>query len=393
MSESRRVSRRVVLRGLVGGVVGGSALSLLAACGGGDDDEEPTSTAGSAGSEPTAEPETDSEPTPEADPEVSPQADPEAESGSFSEESLIVYSGRNENLVGPILERFQEDTGIEVSVQYASTSELAATLLEEGENTPADVYFAQDAGALGAVSDAGMFAEIPQDLLDRVESRFRSQDGLWIGISGRARTVVYNTDALSEADIPSSILDFTNEEWSGKLGWAPTNASFQSFVTALRVVEGEDAAREWLEGIRDNDTNVYPSNTPIVAATIDGEIQAGFVNHYYLYRAEAEAGGEVSAANYWYTNGDPGALINVAGVGILQASDKQDVAQQLVDYFLSEDGQNYFAGETFEYPLVTGVEADPRLVPLSEIQTPDIDLSDLDDLEGTLELLRDVGLL
>ncbi|MEZ4571866.1 MAG: extracellular solute-binding protein [Thermomicrobiales bacterium] len=265
--------------------------------------------------------------------------------------------------------------------------------MEEGGNTPADLFFAQDAGALGAVADEGMFVELPDSVLDRVEGRFRSPDGVWVGLSGRARVVVYNRDAVSEDEIPGSILDFTNPEWEGRLGWAPTNGSFQAFVTALRVLEGEDVARDWLEGIKDNDAARYSGNSQVVQATIDGEIDAGFVNHYYLYRFEEEAGGEVAAANHWYRDGGPGALINVAGAGIINGAEHHDEAVQLLEFMLSDEGQEYFAEETFEYPLVSGVEVDPRLVPLSEIETPDIDLSDLDDLAGTLELLTDVGLI
>ena len=319
-------------------------------------------------------------------------ADPEA-SGEISSGNLVVYSGRSEELVGPLIDRFEDATGINVEIQYAGTAELAAVLLEEGDNTPADLFFAQDAGALGAIAAEGMFIDLPSEILDRVPERFSSRDAQWVGVSGRARVVVYNRDAVDESDMPASILDFTDSEWSGRLGWAPTNGSFQAFVTALRVLEGEDVAREWLEGIKANDASEFSGNTPIVQGAIDGEIDAGFVNHYYLYRFEAEAGGEVDAANYWYQDGGPGSLINVAGAGIIHGADHEDAAVELLEFMLSEEGQRYFADETFEYPLVSGIEADPRLVPLDQIETPDIDLSDLEDLNGTLQLMTDVGLI
>jgi iron(III) transport system substrate-binding protein len=315
------------------------------------------------------------------------------EPGSLEGQEVTVYSGRSEELVDPILRQFEELSGATVRVQYADTAELAATILEEGDNSPADIFFAQDAGALGAIADEGMFVELPQDILDMVDPRFRSDNGQWVGISGRARAIVYNTENLSEADIPESILDFTDPAWDGRLGWAPTNGSFQAFITALRVLEGDDVAREWLEGIQANNPKVYSGNTPILEAAMSGEIDAGFVNHYYLYRALEEAGGEIAADNYIYTNGTPGALINVAGAGMLSTSENTEAAEALLRFLLSEEAQRYFADETFEYPLVTGVEADPRLVPLEDIQTPDIDLSQLEDLEGTLELLTDVGVL
>lgn len=317
------------------------------------------------------------------------------ERAAAGEESgeLVIYSGRNEELVGPILERFEEESGIETQVRYGDTAELAATILEEGENSPADVFFAQDAGALGAVSEEGLFRELPGSILDRVEERFRDPEGEWVGISGRARVVAYNTERLSEEDLPDSILEFTDPEWEGRIGWAPTNGSFQAFVTALRVVEGDDVAREWLEGIVANNPRVYENNTAILEGVAAGEVDVGFVNHYYLFRALEEQGQDYPARNYYLKNGDPGALINVAGAGILNTSDSPEEAQRLLEFLLSEEAQRYFADETYEYPLAAGVEAQDELVPLEEIESPDIDLGSLEDLEGTLQLLQETGAL
>ena len=306
--------------------------------------------------------------------------------------SLTVYSGRSEELVGPLLEQFTAATGVEVEARYGDTAEMANLILTEGENSPADVFFAQDAGALGAVAAEGLLAELPGETLDQVEERFRSPSGEWVGVSGRARVVVYNTDAVSEADLPDSILGFTDSDWSGRIGWAPTNGSFQSFVTALRVLEGEEGARAWLEGIEANEPSVYEGNGAALDAVIAGEIDVAFINHYYLMQRLAEEP-DVPAANFFLTDGDPGALVNVAGAGILTTAANAEAAQTFVEYLLSEEAQTYFAEETKEYPLVEGVEPNADLPALGEIGTPDIDLSDLSDLEGTLELLQEVGIL
>jgi len=171
--------------------------------------------------------------------------------GGDDEETLTIYSGRSESLVQPILDQFADESGIKVRVRYGDTAELAATILEEGDNSPADVFFAQDAGALGALAEAGLLKTLPRTVLDLVPSEYRSRADLWVGISGRARVVAYNTDALSPSDLPDSIFGFTDPKWKGRIGWAPQNGSFQAFVTGLRVLEGDAAARgcrAWLAG-------------------------------------------------------------------------------------------------------------------------------------------------
>ncbi len=333
----------------------------------------------------------------EGSPEAEAEPDPEAEaSGSpiTGSGDLVVYSGRSETLVGPLIERFREETGLEVEVRYAGTPELAATILEEGDDTPADVFFSQDAGALGLLADEGLLAELPPELLDRVDPRFRSDEGRWVGTSGRARVLVYNTEELAEEELPASVLDLTGEEWRGRVGWAPENASFQSFVTALRVLEGEDAAREWLEGMLANDVQNYgDSNVALTRAVGAGEVAVGLVNHYYLYAVKEEEGEDYPIANHFFAAGDPGSLVNAAGVGMIDGAGNGDEALRFVEFLLGEEAQTYFADETAEYPLVAGVPTRSDLPPLAEVGSPEIDLSQLADLRGTLALLADVGVI
>jgi len=300
--------------------------------------------------------------------------------------SLTVYSGRSENLVGPIIEQFEKDTGIEIEVRYGDTTSLALALVEEGRNTPADVFFSQDAGALGLLTNADLLTPLPAYILDSVDPRFRDPNGTWVGITGRARVVAYNTDALSEEDLPETLFGFTDPAWRGRIGFVPTNASFLAHLTAIRVVEGDDAAREFVEGLIANQALEYERNPAAVAGVAAGEVDAALVNHYYLFRLLAE-NPDAPVANYYFPGDDIGNLINVAGVGILSASDAKPLAQQFIAYLLSRTAQQYFAEETFEYPLLIGFPADPRLKPLDEIETPEINLSDLDDLQGTLDLL------
>ena len=304
---------------------------------------------------------------------------------------LTVYSGRHEELVTRLIEQFEEETGLEVETRFGDSAELAATISEEGENSPADVFFAQDAGSLGSVAAEGLLAELPPRVLDTVPERFRDPEGRWVGTSGRARVVAYNTDVLLEDDLPASILDYAEPEWRGRIGLAPTNASFQAMVSAMRITLGDERTREWLEAIVANEPALYENNIQTVEAIAAGEIDVGFVNHYYLYEILREQP-DAPVANHFMTGGDPGALVNVAGAAILASTDDRADAERFVAYLLS-DGQPYFAEETAEYPLAGGVEPGPDLPPLESIHGPDIALGDLGpELAATLEMLNEVGL-
>ena len=304
---------------------------------------------------------------------------------------LVVYSGRSKSLVDPIIQQFKGATGIDVRVKYASTGQLAATLLEEGNNSPADVFYAQDPGGLAAVS--GMMSTLPADIIELTPQWARSSAGHWVGITGRARVVVYGTDNLSEADLPDDLWGFTQPEWKGRVGWAPTNGSFQAMVTALRVAWGEARTEEWLRAMLVNDVKDYPKNTPQVAAAASGEIDVGLVNHYYLHQFRAEEGEDFPARNAHLRAGGPGSIVLVSGAGILNTADNPENAEQFIRFLLSQVGQQYFAGSTFEYPLVADVRPSVLLTPLTDIAQPDITLADLSDLAGTQALLQKVEAL
>lgn len=323
--------------------------------------------------------------------DAAPTAD--AAAGPAETGTLVVYSGRNENLVGPLLEQYAAESGVDIEIRYGGTAEMAATIMEEGDNSPADLFYGQDAGALGALANAGRCITLPDETISQVDPRFVSPDGTWVGTSGRARVLVYNTDELSEADLPQSVTELTDPAWAGKVGWAPTNGSFQAFVTALRVAAGEDEARAWLQGMLDNDVQSYANNTSIVEAVGKGEVQVGLVNHYYLFRFLSEDP-DFAAANYYFPNGDLGAMINVAGACVINTGENQAEALKLIDYLLSQAAQQYFADETNEYPLAGGeIAVNEQIRPLAEVDAPDFDLNDIQDLQGTLQLLLETGAL
>ncbi len=304
---------------------------------------------------------------------------------------LTVYSAREEALVQPIIDQFKQASGLEVKVKYGSNAELVAAVKEEGKNSPADVFLATDAGALQAITD--ILAPLPKEVLDTVPPEMRAPDGKWTSISGRARVVVYNTNRLKESDLPESIDGYTDQKWKGRIGWAPTNGSFQAFVTALRVSRGEEAAKQWVNGLRANDPRSYPNNTAIVDAVAKGEIDVGFVNHYYLFRFLAERGDSFPARNYHFKNGDIGGLMLANGAGALATSKNPEGGHKLISFMLSPVGQQYFASKTYEYPLIKDVATSPLLPPLQDLKLFQIDQIKLGDSAGTQKLLRETGVL
>jgi iron(III) transport system substrate-binding protein len=305
---------------------------------------------------------------------------------------LVVYSGRAEKLVGPLFERFERQTGQQVDVRYGDSAELAATLAEEGGNSPADVFFAQDAGSLGAVAEQDLLRPLPPAVLDRVDRRFRDPDGRWVGTSGRARVVAYDTRRQNPRTLPDTIFAFAEPRWRGKIAFAPTNASFQAFVSAMRLAAGDERTRAWLRGVDRNEPKLLENNLQTLEALARGEAEVGFVNHYYLSEVKAERP-ETPVANHFLRAGDPGSLVNAAGVGELREGDRPDAARRLTEYLLGREGQGFFARDTDEYPLAGEARPGGNLRPLSEIQGPDVELGQLGaKLPSTAQMISEAGL-
>lgn len=309
--------------------------------------------------------------------------------GGSDDGPLVVYSGRAEELVAPLIEEFEAESGLDVEVRYGDSGELAATLLAEGPETDADVFFAQDPASLGATAE--LMTELPETTLDLVDAKYRDADGRWVGTSGRVRVVVHNTE--SDVPLPQTIDDTTAPEWAGQLGVAPTNGSFLAFISAMILERGEDGTRQWLEALAANDPVEFDGNAPIVEATDNGELAGGLVNHYYLLRLRAEGAGQ-NAENWFIPAGDVGSLVMPAGVAITANTSNPDGAQQFVDFLLAEEAQAYFATETFEYPLIDGVAPPEGAPDLAEINSPDIDLSELAGvLDQATTLVAEAGLV
>ncbi len=311
--------------------------------------------------------------------------------GEPEPQTVVIYSGRSESLAGPILERFQAQTGITVEVRYGNTAQLAVALSEEGIQTEADLFWAQDAGALGAVQEEGLPATLPDSLLTRVPEYFQNGSGTWVATSGRARVLAYSPERTTTETRPASIFYLAQEPYAGRVGWAPANGSFQAHVTALRTIAGDEATQNWLQAMQENGAKNYPNNRTIVQAIADGEIDLGLPNHYYLYRFLSEDP-DFPVEQQFFAAGDAGNLINVAGIAMLASSTRQAAALKLIDFLLSEEAQQYFVQETYEYAVIEGIES-PAGLPGANQVVPDIDLDALSDLDGTLDMLREVELL
>jgi iron(III) transport system substrate-binding protein len=306
-------------------------------------------------------------------------------------DALTVYSGRTQNLIGPLLERFNKETGIAIDVKYGDSPELALLLDEEGDRTPADVFLSQSPGATGFLAGTGRLAQLQTGVLDKVDQRFRNRDGRWVGVSGRQRVLVFNSRQVDEADLPDSVLDLTDDRFAGKVAVAPSNGSFQDFVTAMRQLRGEDATARWLKAMAANEPRTYANNNAIVEAVSRGEVEMGLVNHYYNYRFQKE-NPDTPSRNHGFTDGDIGALVIPSTASVLTGSDKTDEATRLVEFLLSPEAQRYFSDQTFEYPLVKGIAAAPGLPPLASLHSPDYDVDALGGgLERTVELIRSSG--
>lgn len=324
-------------------------------------------------------------PNPSSSPSTSP---------AESDKKVTLYSGRDEKLVQPLIDKFTADTGIKVDVRYGSTAELAAQLIEEGDKSPAQVYFAQDAGALAAVSKAKRLALLPAATVEKVPATYRAKDASWVGVTGRSRVLTYNRAKVPVDKLPASVFDLVKPEWKGRVGVAPTNASFQSFVTAMRVEHGADKTREWLKALAANSPQIREKNGAIVKDVAAGTIDVGLVNHYYIVQSAKEAGKPIDkfpAGLHFFGNGDVGGLVNVTGVALVGKQPDAD-GQALVDYLLGAKAQEAFRDNTGEYPLVSSVKGPEGLPALDSLKSPAIDLNDLGGLQETVKMISEAGL-
>jgi iron(III) transport system substrate-binding protein len=307
-------------------------------------------------------------------------------------EGITLYSGRIAGAIGGAVDSYESAADRDVQVRFAETADLAATLVEEGENSPADVFFAQEPGAIGVVAEEGLLAELPPDILRRVPAEYRDPEGRWVGITGRARVIAYG-ERVERSELPPSPFGLAAPEWEGRVGWGPATSSMQQFVTALRLTYGDERTRQWLEDMVANDAQDYPNNVAIRDAIANGEIDVGLINHYYVAQAIAAEGPDYPVSVYFPPRG-LGSLVLLTSAGVLESSERPEEAFEFVRSLLSDDTQAYFTGSSKEYPLASGVPADPSLeAPLEDIPSPRGDITDVTELQATIEMMQEAGAL
>jgi len=334
-------------------------------------------------------------------------------------QELVIYSGRSKSLVDPLVERFEEETGMDVRVKYGRGAQLLATLREEGQFSPADVFWANTAGTLGAANNAGLLDELPPEILE-TPGAFTPSSGRWAPITTRFRVLAYNPENIDPADLPASVLDLPElEQFEGRVGWTPTYSSFQDFITALRVTKGREVAGDWLQRMKQLAPKSYTSNTPMIEALDAGEIDIALTNHYYVHRlkhggAEGEYEGhqeeeheeeeheehghaaepDAGVGIYHFAPGDPGNLALVTGAARLKSSSESEAAHNFLQFLLSASAQQFAAEQVNEYPVIRDVPLPDHLLPMERVLelSPQLDFERLRELEETTRLLREQGL-
>jgi len=309
-------------------------------------------------------------------------------------EEITLYSARAQSLVDPLVRAFEQESGIRVRVRYGANAQLVGQIMEEGPRSPADLFWGYE-NSLSALAEAGLFTELPDDVLAHARPEYRPRDAMWMPTSIRVRTLAYSPDRVNEEDIPATVMDLADSQWEARVGWAPTNAGFQTFVTGLRLILGEEETLTWLQEMRANRTKSYGNNTALIQALAAGEIDIALVNHYYLLRfLEADPGFPV--AQILFPEGDPGNLLLAAGIGLLSSSSATGPAHEFIEFLLGEEGQAYFTHETYEFPAADHTQPATNISALADDAArlaPPVDMGDLSDLGGTLNLLRSAGVL
>jgi iron(III) transport system substrate-binding protein len=313
--------------------------------------------------------------------------------GGGGSHSLVVYNGQHEELTRAQVAAFKRASGTSIRLRNDDGVVLANQILQEGHSSPADVIITENSPELVELSEKSLLAKLPQSVLSQVPARDRAPDGTWIGVALRVSSLVYNPSLVSRSQLPHSILELAKPEWKGKVALAPIDSDFPPVVGALIATKGDDAAKSWLAGMKQN-ADVYQTEEAVVAAVNRGAVASGIVNQYYWFRSKREAPAATRhSALYYFPSGDPGSIVNVAGVAVLASSHRSSDAEKLVAFLVSRPGQELIAkGDDFEYPVRAGVAPNAELPPLATIAHTSLRAATLGDDREAVQLILRAGL-
>lgn len=307
-------------------------------------------------------------------------------------DGITVYNAQHETLGQQWADDFTRRTGVKVVLRNGSDTELSNQIIQEGANSPADVFLTENSPAMSQVENAGLFADTSSAVRDNVPAQFRPASNTWTGIAARSTVFVYNKDKLTTSRLPKSLMDLQDQRWKGRWGAAPSGADFQAIVSAMLQLKGKDATSAWLSALQSG-AKAYKSNSAVMKAVNTGEIDGGVIFHYYYFNDQAKTGENSNkVALGYFKNQDPGAFVSVSGGGVLRSSTKQANAQKFLEYLTGPDGQKVLQDNANEYTVNPGVPARKGLVPLDQLQYPDVKLNELNGSE-VVNLMTKAGLL
>lgn len=308
---------------------------------------------------------------------------------------LTLYSAQHPQVDAMLAEEFTKETGIKVQIREGEGPDVASQIIQEGADSPADVFFTENSPELNLLDEKGLLARVDPATLSQIPAQYSAQDGNWLGLLARENVLAYNPAKLKESELPASLLDFTKPEWRGKVGVAPSDGDFLPLVSAMIKLHGSDATLAWLKALKDN-AKIYQDDEGIAAAVAHGDVASGLINNYYWYRLRTELGaGKIDSKIYHFRNGDVGGLVNISGAAVLKSSKNQEEAQKFLAFLAGPKAQELLGKSEidFEYPLRPGIAPNPQLTPFKELQPPAIAPSSLGDDQEAGQLLQQAGLI
>ena len=309
--------------------------------------------------------------------------------------ALIIYGAQHPQVEAMLAKAFTAKTGIPVKIHDGEGPDIASQILSEGTASPADVFYTENAPELNLLAEKGLLAPVKPATLAQIPAQYNGGQGDWVGVTARENVLDYNPSKISEADLPTSLMDLADPKWQGKIAIAPSDGDFLPLVSAVIKLYGKDKALAWLKGLKAN-AKIYDDDEGVTAAVAHGDVATGIINNYYYYRLRTQLGMDgIHSTLYHFKNGDVGALVNVSGAAVLKSAAEPKEAQEFLAFLVSNEAQELLAKSNvaFEYPLRPGVKPNPALTPFSDLQPPAIKASDLGNDQDAGQLLQEAGLI